>query len=299
MTTWSIGSTRITRIEEQLGMASAPPEKYLVGFEPGFVERHRAWLVPDHYSLEHRRLVTSVHAWLIRTERHTILVDCCAGNHKERPWTPRFHRLDTPFIQRLTAAGVAPEQIDIVLCTHLHADHVGWNTRLRDGRWVPTFPNARYLFSRIEGEYWDAARNPALAADPRRAVYADSVLPVIESGQAQWLDGSHAIDDMLRVEPAPGHTSGHAVLELGGRDACGVFCGDVIHHPLQIYAPHWNHMADEAPQIAARTRRRVLEQCAETGALLFPTHFGAPHVARIEHGAAGFSAVFVPGAALR
>ena len=155
MATWTIGAVSATRVEEQIGFASFPPEQYLAGFERELLQRHLPWLVPHHYSPEHDRLVTSVHSWLVRTDRHTILLDCCGGNHKERPGLARFHQRDTPYLARLREAGAAPEEIDIVLCTHLHADHVGWNTMLRDGRWVPTFPNAIYLFSRNENEYGD------------------------------------------------------------------------------------------------------------------------------------------------
>jgi glyoxylase-like metal-dependent hydrolase (beta-lactamase superfamily II) len=295
MTTWTVGSVSITRIEEQLGFANMPPEKYFRGFERDVIKRHLHWLAPNHYSPEKDRLVTSVHSWLIRTGRHTILLDCCAGNHKERSWTPRFHRLETPFLQRLNAAGVVPEEIDIVLCTHLHADHVGWNTVLRDGRWVPTFPNARYLFSRKESEYWDSTHNPAMRDDPRRIVYIDSVLPVVEAGQAQVLDGTYSIDERMLVEPAPGHTPGHVILKLAAQGVHATFCGDVIHHAVQVYAPHWNHMADEKPEEAQVTRQRVLEECAERRALLFPTHFGSPHVAVVEATASGFAATFVRG----
>lgn len=296
MSTWTIGSTTVTRIEEQLGFANVPPERYFVGFERGLLENHLGWLAPDHYSPKHDRLVTSVHSWLIRTDRHTILLDCCAGNHKDRPWTPRFHQLDTPFLQRLRAAGAKPEDIDIVLCTHLHADHVGWNTVRRDGRWVPTFPNARYLFSKEEAVYWNPGRNRAMLDDPRRMTYLDSVLPVVEAGQAQLLEGDHEIEDGMLIEPAPGHTPGHVIMKLSMNGANAVFCGDAIHHALQVYAPHWNHMADERPEEAQLTRRRMLEDCAERSAWLFPTHFGAPHVAQIGATAGGFSARFVPGA---
>lgn len=298
MSTWSIGPVTVTRIEEMLGHGSFPPEQYFVGFEREVLERHLGWLVPNHYVPEKNAIITSVHAWLIRTPHHTILLDCCAGNHKERTHWPRFHHLDTPFLERLEAAGARAQDIDIVLCTHLHADHVGWNTVLRDGRWVPTFPNARYLFSRKENDFWDPRGNVAGADDPgRRIVYRDSVLPVVEAGQAELVDGAHAIDDMLLVEPAPGHTPGHVLLKLdAGRKAAGgrgVFCGDVIHHPIQLYAPHWNSQFCELPEEARATRRRVLEHCAETGALLFPTHFGAPHVAAIASRARAFSASFI------
>ena len=296
MSTWSLGPASVTRIEEQLGFGSFPPQQYFSGFEREVLERHLGWLVPDHYAAAQDALITSVHSWLIRTPRHTILLDSCAGNHKDRPWWPRFHQLDTPFLERLRAAGARPEDIDIVLCTHLHADHIGWNTVLRDGRWLPTFPNAKYLFSRMENDFWDPRVNVQLAEDPpRRIAYRDSVLPVIEAGQAQLVEGSHEIDDMLLVEPAPGHTPGHVLLKLRAGAASGVFCGDVLHHPLQIYAPHWNSQFCLLPDQARATRRRVLEHCAEHGALLFPTHFGAPHVAAIASAAGGFAARFVRG----
>jgi glyoxylase-like metal-dependent hydrolase (beta-lactamase superfamily II) len=294
MNTWTVGPVSVTRIEEQLGFGSFPPEQYFSGFEREVLERNLGWLVPNHYVPAENALITSVHSWLIRTPRHTILLDCCAGNHKDRPWWPRFNQLETPFLERLRDAGARPEDIDIVLCTHLHADHIGWNTVLRDGRWVPTFPNAKYLFSRIENDFWDPRINVALAEDPaRRIAYVDSVLPVVEAGQAQLVDGSHAIDDTLLVEPAPGHTPGHVLLKLSAGGAGGVFCGDVLHHPLQIYAPHWNSQFCLLPDEARATRRRVLEHCSEHGALLFPTHFGAPHVAAIASAGGAFSARFV------
>jgi glyoxylase-like metal-dependent hydrolase (beta-lactamase superfamily II) len=294
MATWSIGNVSVTRIGELLGFSSLPPEKYLAGFERAVLERHLDWLVPNHYSPEHDLLITSVHSWLIRTGKHTILLDSCAGNHKNRPGFSRFHQLDTRYLDRLREAGAAPEDIDIVLCTHLHSDHVGWNTMLRDGRWVPTFPNAKYLLSRIENEWGDPRRNPAAAADlQRNNSYRDSVLPVIEAGQAELVDGLHGIGDTMLIEPAPGHTRGHIMLKLDDRGQKAVFCGDVIHHPLQVYAPHWNSGFDELPDVAPITRRRMLEHCAEHRALLFPIHFGAPHVAAIASAAGAFSLRFV------
>ena len=300
MAHWRIGAATVTRIEEQLGPGSFPPQQYFTGFDREVLQQNLPWLLPHHYVPAQDALITSVHSWLIRTPQHTVLLDCCSGNHKDRHWWPRFHQLDTPFLQRLADAGVRPEDIDIVMCTHLHADHIGWNTRLQDGRWVPTFPNARYVFSRTENDFWDPRRNPQGADDPaRRIAYADSVLPVIEAGQADLVDGVHALADTLRVEPAPGHTPGHILLKLlqdDGRRGGGVFCGDVIHHPLQIAAPHWNTQFCQDPEQARATRRAVLQHCADSGAWLFPTHFGAPHVAAIEARGQGFAARFVePG----
>jgi glyoxylase-like metal-dependent hydrolase (beta-lactamase superfamily II) len=292
--TWTLGDATVTRIEEQVGYASVPPEKFLDGFDREVLARHLDWLVPHHYSVADDRLVTSIHSWLIRTGRHTILLDSCAGNHKNRPGFARFHQLDIPFLQRLRAAGVQPEEIDIVLCTHLHADHVGWNTRLVDGRWVPTFPNAKYLFSRIENEAGDPRRNPAAEQNLLRAnAYRDSVLPVIEAGQVVLVDGDHAIDDALTIVPAPGHTPGHVALWLANSAGRALFCGDAIHHALQMYAPHWNSGFCELPDVARTTRRRILEQCVEHGAPLFPCHFGAPHVARVAVAGRAFAPQFV------
>ena len=146
MNTWTLGSISVTRIEEQLGPGGLPAQQFLVGFEREVIQQHLHWMLPNHYAPESDRLILSMHSWLIRTERQLILVDSCCGNRKERAGMPHFHQLNTRYLENLRAAGVAPEQIDIVLCTHLHADHVGWNTRLENGRWVPTFPNARYLF---------------------------------------------------------------------------------------------------------------------------------------------------------
>jgi len=297
MQTWMIGGTTVTRIEEQIGPNDFGVDAFLTGVDRERFERHLPWLVPIHFDPAIDKLITSNHSWLIRTDRHTILLDCCAGNHKERPWLPRFHRLDVPFLERLRAAGAAPEDIDIVLCTHLHTDHVGWNTRLENGRWVPTFPNARYLFSRLENDHWNPDIGDRRQRNPgRAAMYDDSVLPVIVSGQADLLDGAHAIDDRLMIEPAPGHTPGHVLLKLRDGADEAVFCGDVLHHPIQVHEPTWNTRFCEIPEQALSTRRRVLEHCAERRALLFPTHFAAPHVAAITAQTTGFRPDFVaPG----
>jgi glyoxylase-like metal-dependent hydrolase (beta-lactamase superfamily II) len=294
MQKWTIGNTTVTRIEEQLGAGSFPPEQYFTGFDREVLNQNMDWLVPHHYIPSQDALITSVHSWLIQTPHHTILLDSCSGNHKDRHWWPRFHQLNTPFLERLAEAGVQPADISMVLCTHLHADHIGWNTCLQNGRWVPTFPNAKYLFSRIENDYWDPSKNPSLVDDPaRRIAYVDSVLPVIEAGQARLVEGVHQIDDNLLVEPAPGHTPGHILLKLNSAKGQGVFCGDVIHHPLQIYAPDWNTQFCQNPEQARATRRRMLCYCAETGAKLFPTHFGAPHVTEIEDKSGKFLAKFI------
>jgi len=293
--TWTIGSVSVTRVEEQVGPNDTPAGQFLPDLDRHVLERHLGWLVPAHYDPVTDRLLTSNHSWLIRTPHHTILLDSCAGNHKDRPWLPRFHQLNVPFLERLRAAGAAPEDIDIVLCTHLHADHVGWNTRLENGRWVPTFPRARYLFSRTDHDHFNPEIGDRRARNPgRSAMFDDSVLPVIVSGQAVLLDGDHAIEDGVVVRPAPGHTPGHVLLDLRHGGNASVFCGDVLHHPVQVCEPGWSTRFCELPEQAHATRRHVLEHCVEHGALLFPTHFAAPHVVRVHADNGHFRPVFVP-----
>jgi glyoxylase-like metal-dependent hydrolase (beta-lactamase superfamily II) len=293
---WNIGSVEIHRIEEQLGIGSFPPERYFASYDADLMRQHLDWLVPNHFLPDQNAIITSVHSWLIRTGTRNILIDCCSGNHKNRYWWPRFHELDTPYLERLGRAGVRPEEIDVVLCTHLHADHIGWNTMLRDGRWVPTFPNAKYLFSREEDRFWDPERNRDAPEDPHRTIaYRDSVLPVVAAGQAVLVDDGHAIDESMLVEAAPGHTPGHVIMKLSIESGRALFCGDVMHHPIQVYAPDWNTQFCMLPDAAKASRRRVLEYCAEHRALLFPTHFGAPHVVSIRALTHGFSLNFVEG----
>lgn len=296
METWAIGDIRVTRIEESIGLSSCGPEEFFTNFDADVFARHLRWMAPLHFEPQRNRLVSSIHSWLIRTPHHTILLDTCSGNHKNRPWNERFHQLDTRYIECLAAAGVAPEDVDIVLCTHLHSDHCGWNTKLRNGKWVPTFPKARYLFSRLEHERW----RPQPGDNGGRAeLYNDSVLPIVEAKQAVLLDGLHQIDDALMVEPAAGHTIGHVMLTAGRGDHRGIFCGDVIHHAVQVYEPGWNTKYCEDQAQAAATRRQVLERCAEERSLLFPTHFGQPHVAGIFKRQDQFSPAFVPPAVVK
>jgi glyoxylase-like metal-dependent hydrolase (beta-lactamase superfamily II) len=211
-----------------------------------------------------------IHTWVLRTRHHTILIDSCAGNHKNRPSVPRFHQLNLPFLEGLAAAGVSPESVDYVMCTHLHVDHCGWNTRLLDGRWVPTFPNAKYLFSRAEYDHW---RGPAGKQGVNAGVYEDSVLPVVESGQAEIVDGEGAVGDGLVFHPTPGHTVGHvAVRLLSGADQA-VFSGDIMHQPLQVFRPDWNSTFCGDPTHARASRRWLLEHAAETGSTVFTAHF--------------------------
>ena len=186
------------------------------------------------FSDQNLSLLLSFHSFLIQTGKHNILVDTCCGNDKNRPERPVWHNRNGPFIQNLAATGLSPLDIDFVLCTHLHADHVGWNTKLADGKWIPTFPNAQYIFAQKELDYWQAEsiKNPA---EPiMYGSYDDSVLPVVTSGQALLINGEYHISDGINTEPAPGHTPGNMILHVENNNEKAILCGDVIHHPIQL-----------------------------------------------------------------
>lgn len=246
---------------------------------PDVLENARAWLEPRFADLAAGVGFLDFHSYLVRTPQHTILVDTCIGDDKERGGHPLFHRRRTPWLDNLRAAGVAPEQVDFVMCTHMHADHVGWNTRLVDGRWVPTFPRARYVFARTEYEL--RQRSWQTSADAGYGAFADSVLPVVESGQALVVDDGHDLDGCLKLEPAPGHTPGNVVILLQSRGERGVFAGDVLHHPIQVERPEWSAAFCEDRVQSALTRRRFVATYADTGTLVLPAHFPSPTAGRI------------------
>jgi len=192
-----------------------------------------------------------------------------------------MHHLNNRYLERMAAVGVAPGDIDYVLCTHLHVDHVGWNTRLENGRWVPTFPNAKYVFSRRE---YEAAKAEAAGADAPgfiKNTFADSVLPVVESGKACLVDDVHELLDCLTLRSAPGHSPGHVRIELASHGEQGVFAGDILHSPLQIPLWQWSSVVCWDGKMAAQARRELLEFCCDENALLIPGHFEAPYVGRI------------------
>jgi glyoxylase-like metal-dependent hydrolase (beta-lactamase superfamily II) len=279
MSRWQLGDVTIDRVVE-LERPLFPPSVLYPTSRTDAVARHRDWLTP-HLMDADGHLVLAFHSWVVRTPRRTIVVDTCSGNDKPRPQKPRYDRKQWPYLERLAAIGVRPEQVDAVVCTHLHVDHVGWNTRLVDGRWTPTFPNARYLFVRAEWEFWrEEYRRPAFTDDP---FHEDSILPVIEAGQVDLVEGAHALDDAVWLEPTPGHTPGHTAVRVrgGGRDA--VMSGDLMHTALQCAEPDWSSCFCVDPEASRRTRRAFLERYADTDTLVMPAHFptpGAGHVVR-------------------
>jgi glyoxylase-like metal-dependent hydrolase (beta-lactamase superfamily II) len=273
----AIGEISISRVVEQRGAGFAP-EFLFPDWDSAVLREHRALMLPACFDEVQNRFIASVHSWVLKTPRHTILIDSCGGNHKHRPTLPRFHQQDLPFLERLTEAGVPPEAVDYVCCTHLHADHCGWNTRLIDGRWVPTFPNAKYVFSRAEYEHW---KGPAGREGFNAGVYQDSVLPVVESGQAEMIDGEGAVADGLTFRPTPGHSPGHVAIRLVHGGQKGIFSGDIMHQPVQVFRPDWNSRFCGQPELARASRRWLLEQAAEDGSIVFTAHFADSSAGRV------------------
>ncbi|MBA5803302.1 MBL fold metallo-hydrolase [Rhizobium changzhiense] len=219
-------------------------------------------------------LVVSIHTWLVKTPDHVILIDTGSGNDKERPRNPGFHHQTIPFLDRLRRAGVAPEDVDFVINTHLHVDHSGWNTVLQDGKWVPTFKNARYIFPRVEQEYYSSTASHNDVNIPSSGVYEDSVWPVIDAGIADFIDreGGTFLDRFTFL-PTPGHSIGHMSVLLEADNESAIFAGDVMHHPIQVERPDFNTVFCEFLDLAAQSRRRVLELTADKHAMYFSTHF--------------------------
>jgi len=281
MDTLALGEITIDRVVEAEGLGF-PPAFLLPEADVETIAALGDWLEPHFFDPASGRFIQSVHTFILRTPRHMILIDTCVGNHKPRPSTKAWHMQDTPFLARLAEAGVAPEAVDYVMCTHLHVDHVGWNTRLLDGRWVPTFPNARYIFHKQEYDHWvahgDYVTDGAGSSD---GFFEDSVLPVVEAGQAEIVTGDFGIDDTVWLEPTPGHSPGHVCVrvEAGGKKA--VFSGDLLHHPVQCRRPDWNSRFCWNLEMSAATRTRFVEGHADEDILVLPAHFAAPTVGRI------------------
>lgn len=246
-----------------------------------------AWLAPAHLDPEFRRVRLSMKSWLIRAGHTNILVDTCIGQHKERPRHPAWHRRTSDRLLRdLAMAGLAPEDIDMVLCTHLHADHVGWNTQLCNGRWIPTFPKANYCMS---GKELDDMRAMAAASPTavNHGALQDSILPVVEAGQSRFVVAGDELLPGIRVESLPGHSIDHLGLLVTRQGSDALFCGDAIHSALQLLFPEWSSAFCADPKASAATRIAMLGRVADSGIELFPAHFGGPGSLRIQrHGAA-------------
>jgi glyoxylase-like metal-dependent hydrolase (beta-lactamase superfamily II) len=285
-----LGDVEVVRVVEWhepfLTTAEFLPE---VGAEVWKDNEH--WLAPDHWSPDTDRTVIALQSWILRSAGRTVLVDTGAGNGRDRPgMAPYFDQCQGDFLELLARAGVRPQDVDVVVNTHLHVDHVGWNTVDADGQWVPTFPNAQYLIPAADDFHYgpdNAYGGGVQAVD--RLIYEDSIAPIHQAGQAMLWDGLHRIDEHLTLESAPGHTPGSSVLRLASGSDRAVFAGDLLHSPVQIIEPCRNSSSCLAPEQAAASRRRILGRAADERELLVPAHFGGAGALEVRRDGDGFA----------
>lgn len=272
MATRQLGEIGIDRIVEEERALFLPSDFFDEATEAA-VDPHRAWLVPKALDPVTGRMVLPVQSYLVRTRHHTILIDTCIGCRKSNTNVPEWHdKRDDTWLKNLAAAGVGPDEIDYVFCTHLHLDHCGWNTRLVDGRWVPTFPNAKYILARDEVAASEAENG---------VVFRENVQPILEAKRAVLVDLDYALDDEVWLEPATGHTVGHVAVNLRSGSRRAVMSGDMLHSPLQLGEPDWSPNFDHDMAQSRATRKRFLDTHCETDTLVLTAHFPSPSVGRI------------------
>ena len=284
ITEFSIGDITINRIVEQEGAFFVALE-FFPTLTPALLEENRSWLEPTYIDAA-GKVVLCVQSYLVRTPQHTILIDSCVGNHKSRPARPPWHMMTSDrYEKNLAATGIGLGDIDYVMCTHLHTDHVGWNTRLDNGRWVPTFPKAKYLFADRELAHWTAKEKEDPAGHPW---ITDSVLPIVAANRAEVVKSDYAFNDLVRLVPTPGHTIDHFSVHVGkpGQDA--LITGDMIHSPLQGRYPELGMRVDYDSKQGGVSRRTMLERLCDSPTLMCTAHFPAQSVVRVARWGEGF-----------
>src|SRR6185312_454861 len=282
-TTYAVNDMTIHRIVEQ-EHGFTPMLEFLPNLTKERLEENLSWLAPGGYDPKTGNVVLCFQSYVVKTPHHNILVDSCIGNDKNFPLRPAWNKKqDGNWMAALKAANLAPGDIDFVMCTHLHGDHVGWNTKLENGRWVPTFPKARYLFSKKEYAYWSEIHQKT----PLDQI-TDSVLPIIEANRAELVTSDHSLNDHIRLSPTPGHTPDHFAVCAGKGGDAAVFTGDLIHSPIQARYPELVMRVDTDRDQGVRTRRNFLERYCDTGTLCCTMHFPSPSVGHIKRWGDGF-----------
>jgi glyoxylase-like metal-dependent hydrolase (beta-lactamase superfamily II) len=272
---FSVGDLTIHRVIEQ-ETSFVPALEFMPALTPEVLAENRAWMRQAKALDDDDVLILCFQSYVIQTPHHTILIDSCIGNDKPRPRPKWNMKTDDTYMRGLAAAGFSVDDIDFVMCTHLHVDHVGWNTQLVNGRWVPTFPKARYVFAQTEFDHW-TEQNAKTPVPP----FVDSVLPVVEAKRHEIVGNDHQIGDHVRILPAPGHTPGHVAFTFGRGKDDAVFSGDLMHSPLQTLYPELSIKFDVDQAQAAKTRRSFLERYCDTDTLCCTAHFPSPSVGKI------------------
>ena len=266
----AMGQVTLARVIE-IDRSFYPTASMLPDSTPEAIARHQRWLEP-FVDARTGDLGSRIGTWVVMTPTSTILVDTGVGNGKRRAGAPLWHMRQGAYLEDLAAAGVTPDRVDYVVCTHLHVDHVGWNTRLVEGKWRPTFANARYVIAGSEWEFWRYEH--AVGRD--EGCIEDSVIPIVEAGLVDLVDANHAIDPWVRLESSPGHTPGHVSVRVTTSAGQAVLAGDLMHRPVQVAEPQWSSRFCSDRKQAAETRRAFLERHADTGVLVLPAHFPRP-----------------------
>jgi glyoxylase-like metal-dependent hydrolase (beta-lactamase superfamily II) len=267
-----VGNAEIHRVEEI--SARLPFAMFNAG--DAVIRNNAHWLFPDWVDVDQTWELV-VQSWIVVVDGRVVIVDPCIGNGRSLPHFPLFHMLDTPFIERFAVTGIRPEHVDAVICTHLHSDHCGWNTMLRDGRYVPTFPKARYYMAQREFDRWDFRRPGYQPVPANEGVFENSVLPVLDAGLAELIPDDFRISPSLAAEPAHGHTLGHLALHLTSAGRHAWFTGDAFHHPLELLHPELDAQTCENFAQTLVTRKRLIAEFLACDALIVPAHFAAPH----------------------
>ena len=268
----SIGDVTVSKVIE-LDRSDTPVGFMLPTSTPERIAAQRDWLGPELVDPVTGNHKATIHSFIVRTPWHTVVIDTCVGNDKPRHGVEPWHMRKGTYLQDLATAGVKPDDVDLVVCTHLHVDHVGWNTRLEGGRWVPTFPRATYIFARDEFEFW---KQESVTGREEFGLIDDSVMPVVEAGKALLVASDHVIDDRLQFEPSPGHTPGHVNVRLRTKAGEAVFTGDMMHRPIQVAETDWNSRFCSDGALASKTRRAFVEKHADADITILAAHFPVP-----------------------
>lgn len=268
---WVVGAAAVTSVVENQ-IDHIPPEFFFADATTEVIKRH-GWLVPD-YADATGAISLRVQAFVIEIDNLVVVVDPCVGNGKVRA-LPFWHDQNWPFLERLSAAGFAPDAVDLVIHTHLHADHVGWDTRREGGAWVPTFTGARHLYTEADVAY---CRSSAMKGED---VFGDSIAPIFDAGLADIVSTDADLGHGLVLEPSHGHTPGHVSLWVESEGERALITGDFLHHPVQFAEPDWAEIADADADLARHSRRRMMERAAQTGALVLGTHFSGRPAGRV------------------
>ena len=280
MLSWQVGRVKVTRVVE-MQLPTPAGAKYFMPQATAAELRKSPWLYPNFVS-EDEVMQMSIHALLVEAPGLRLVADTCVGNDKPRGLL-RGKALSTNFLNEMESVGWTRESVTAVVCTHLHVDHVGWNTLLEDGKWVPTFPNARYYIGRVEYEHWAAD-----GAGEQQQILDDSVQPIFDAGLAQFVELDHRISDEIRLLPSTGHTPGHVCVSIESEGERAVITGDMSHHPCQMAHPDWSPAFDSDPAAAAATRARLFAEWADQPILVIGTHYATPTAGHVRRDGAAF-----------